>query len=248
MPRFLLATTLLAGVAAASPALAQTGYGNSNSYANGYGNGYAPGYSNTYMDDWTDRSGFDTRLNQIELRVQDGITAGTIDRREANRLRGQLRYLRQLEYRYSSNGISATERTDLQQRMRTLRHDVRIADGRRDDYRYGYDDNRYNGANGNGYYNGANGNGYYGQGGPYEGVSDACARSNSGLAGIVNNLVGAGCLRVGDRATGNLYGVPSQYRDRYRDGGGYYYRSDGRAIYRIDSRNNTVVDVYSVDR
>src|SRR3954466_1532153 len=103
MTRILLATTLLAGVAAASPALAQTGY--QSGYQSGYGyqnrpaysNGYNVGYSNSYMDDWNDTSGLNTRLNQIELRIQDGITARTIDRGEANRLRRQVRFIRQLE-------------------------------------------------------------------------------------------------------------------------------------------------------
>jgi nuclear transport factor 2 (NTF2) superfamily protein len=42
--------------------------------------------------------------------------------------------------------------------------------------------------------------------------------------------------------------VPSQYRYQYRDGNGVYYRSDGRAIYQIDARTDTVLRVYSMDR
>jgi hypothetical protein len=57
-----------------------------------------------------------------------------------------------------------------------------------------------------------------------------------------------GMLRVGQRAGANLGGVPSQYRDRYRDGGGVYYRSDGRAIYQIDARTNAVVRIYAIGR
>ncbi len=56
------------------------------------------------------------------------------------------------------------------------------------------------------------------------------------------------CLSVGQRATSNLYSVPYEYRGQYRDGPGYYYRSDGRQIYRIDSRTNTVTGAYPINR
>ena len=55
-------------------------------------------------------------------------------------------------------------------------------------------------------------------------------------------------LRVGDRAPDNLYGVPYEYQDRFRDGYGVYYRSDGRAIYEIDARNRTVVRIHPMSR
>ena len=47
--------------------------------------------------------------------------------------------------------------------------------------------------------------------------------------------------------SGNLYSVPSQYRYRFRDGNGVYYRSDGRNIYQIDARSQTVLRVYDID-
>jgi hypothetical protein len=55
-------------------------------------------------------------------------------------------------------------------------------------------------------------------------------------------------LRVGQRASADLGGVPYAYRTRYRDGEGVYYRSDGRRIYQIDARTRTVLRVYSTDR
>ena len=54
-------------------------------------------------------------------------------------------------------------------------------------------------------------------------------------------------LRVGQRVTTGLYGIPVQYRARFRDGGGVYYRSDGRNIYQIDARTQTVLRVYDID-
>lgn len=264
MRTILFAMSALGALAVAAPAVAQTGYQSGSGYQNSNGyqdqqygrSGYQNQYGNQgqqygrsgYQDEWSGSAGFDTRINQVELRVQDGITAGTIDRREAMRLRAGLRDLRRLERQYSYNGISQSERMDLQQRLRSLRQDVRIADGRRDDDRYGYDDGDQNGGrydNAGRYDNGGRGNGYYGQGGPYE---DAACDSRGGIGGAVDTMLGNGCLRVGQRATGSLSALPYEYRNRYRDGSGVYYRSDGRAIYRIDARTNTVLDVYGMDR
>ena len=106
--------------------------------------------------------------------------------------------------------------------------------------RDGWDDRDYN-------RDGRIDSGYYGQGGPYEEI-DAC-ESRGGIGGIIASVFGRDdCLRVGQRATGNLYAVPYEYRNMYRDGYGTYYRSDGRAIYRIDARTNTVVGVYPMNR
>ncbi len=78
-----------------------------------------------------------------------------------------------------------------------------------------------------------------------------------GLGGIIDSIFGGGnnrnndeCggLRVGQRAGGNLSAVPYQYRTQFRDGGGVYYRSDGRAIYQIDARTDTVLRVYDMNR
>ena len=69
-----------------------------------------------------------------------------------------------------------------------------------------------------------------------------------GIGGLIDSLTGGGGLRVGQRVSGDLGPVPSGYRDRYRDGGGVYYRSDGRAIYQIDARTDTVVRIYGLDR
>jgi hypothetical protein len=51
-----------------------------------------------------------------------------------------------------------------------------------------------------------------------------------------------GGLQVGQRVPYNLYGIPSQYRD----GNGVYYRSDGRRIYQIDARNDTVIRIFAM--
>jgi hypothetical protein len=120
-------------------------------------------------------------------------------------------------------------------------------------YNNGYPSSTY----GNGYNNGYgstynnNNNGYYGQGGPYEEVETCDSRSGV-VGGLIDSVVGRNCatttMRVGQRVGGGLYAVPYELQGQYRDGYGYYYRSDGRAIYQIDTRTNTVLRVYPMNR
>jgi hypothetical protein len=67
---------------------------------------------------------------------------------------------------------------------------------------------------------------------------------HGGIAGVLGRILGTGGLQVGQRATGDLYGVPYQYQGQYRDGNGVYYRSDGRRIYQIDARSQTVIRIF----
>jgi hypothetical protein len=79
---------------------------------------------------------FDARISQLQARLDAGIRAGTIDRREAWSLRRQLNDLSRLEQRYSYGGFTAYERADLQRRIQSVRQDIRVADAGRWD-RYG---------------------------------------------------------------------------------------------------------------
>ncbi|HEX8062083.1 MAG TPA: hypothetical protein VF535_02605 [Allosphingosinicella sp.] len=233
MNKILLSMAAIGAIAVAAPAAAQSGYGN-NGYQNDYGTnanfGGAMGISN--------------RIAQLDARLQAGIQAGEIDRVEARSLRMQIRQLQRLERQYSYNGLTQMERQDLQQRLRTLRQDIRMADNGRYDR-----DTRFGNWNDRDYDNGA----YTGRGGPYEQPYDTyCETSNrGGIGGLIEGVLGrndnACGLRVGARASSNLYSVPSQYRYRFRDGNGVYYRSDGRNIYQIDARSQTVLRVYDMD-
>jgi len=174
---------------------------------------------------------FDARIGAMQSRLDAGVRAGTIDRREAWTLRQRLRDVSRLEQRYSLGGFSAWERSDLQARLRSLRQDLRVADnGSWDRYdRYAYEDE-----------------GYYGRGGPLE---DVICERRGGVGGFIDSLTGRDtCYVVGDRIGGDLYAVPSDYSGRYRDSGSIYYRSDGRAVYGIDARTNTVVSVHKMPR
>ena len=228
MKKLLLTVTAISALAAAAPAAAQ--YSSQGNYQNNNQN-----YQNNNQGNWNAGGGvgISNRIGQLESRLQAGIQSGVIDRTEGREIRMDLRDLRRLERQYSADGLSQTERQDLQQRLRTIRQDIRLADnGQFDrDNRYGnwQDDDRN-----------------YGQGGPYE---EAC-QPRTGVGGLVDTVFGtSSCgLQVGQRATGNLYAVPSQYRNQFRDRNGIFYRSDGRSIYEIDARTNTVVRVHGMNR
>ena len=246
MNKLLLSMAALGALAAAAPAAAQYGY-NSDVHADG-------------------RAGFSSRIAQLESRFQAGLQAGVIDRAEAREIRMQLRDLRRLERQYSFNGFTQAERQDLRNRLREVRADLRLADNGRFDR-----DNRYGSWNDPWYNDGyaridrnndgwddrdidrdgrIDDDGYYGQGGPYDPDYDVACENRAGIGGVIDSVLGRdNCygLRVGARATGNLYSVPSQYRYRFRDGNGVYYRSDGRNIYQIDARTNIVLRVYDID-
>lgn len=209
---------------------------------------------------------FDARLDQgidrFEQRIDAGIDAGTIDNAESRQLSREMRALTRLQSRYARDGYTQSERDDLIARFRTLRQEIRMADGGRynQDRRYGANDDWWDDGRGQAY---PNQGVYSGQGGPYDTDGDGwddrdCDRDGDvdsgtctvatpqrgGLGGFIDQILGNGGLRVGQRVTGDLYAVPSEYRTRYRDDSRFYYRSDGRRIYQIDTRSDVVTRVY----
>jgi hypothetical protein len=77
------------------------------------------------------------RAAQLDQRIDRGVETRSLDRREAWRLRSQLRDLTRLEGRYRSNGLSMGERADLDRRFDRLAMQIR-ADKRDNQYGYGY--------------------------------------------------------------------------------------------------------------
>ena len=213
---------MAAGTAAiAAPAVAQSG------------NGYAYGQQNNVNAQAS--VNLQNRIAQLETRLQAGLQSGAITRSEAANLRTQVRTLTRLERQYSRNGLTQAERQDLQQRLRAVRQQFRMADG---------------GANGQWADNDMEDGGYYGQGGAYEEVT-TCERNNGGLiGGVLGGILGngnnrnSGCVAPGSRAPTDLGAVPYELRNQFRDGNGIVYRSDGRNVYQIDVRTNTVLRVY----
>ncbi len=55
-------------------------------------------------------------------------------------------------------------------------------------------------------------------------------------------------LQVGQRESGELSAVPAEYRGKYQDGNGRYYRFDGVRIYQLDAASRTVTHVYPLTR
>ncbi len=268
---------------------------------------------------------FQLRIDQLQTQLQTGVRSGGITRSEAMPLRQQLRQLADLERRYASGGFSANERSDLQNRIQSLRQSIRMAartgvdrygrdgrDGRWQDSdgrwhdgddRYGdarpcppglakknngclppgqvgrgddrYDDrggrrevdSRYDRNNDGWDDRDGNRDGRWDVDSRYDGNRDGYddrdhdrdgrwdddqghqQTNNGGIVGqIIDRVTGNNSLRVGQRASANLGGVPSAYRGQYRDSDNVYYRSDGRNIYQIDARTQTVVRVYAMNR
>ena len=211
-----------------------------------------------YYDDRAEANlSMDSRIARLETRLNAGVRAGTIDRDEAMRLRAELRDLRRMSSRYGYGGVDANERADLMARLRGVRDDIAAAEGGSG---YGYNNGYGTGSSGtygSGTYSRGYDNGYGGYSSGYSGSNNGYATSNGyptsnngyyGRGGPYEDADGYATLRVGERATGNLYGVPYALQNTYRDGYGYYYRSDGQAVYQIDSRTGTVMRVYPITR
>lgn len=207
------------------------------------------GYQNrgdNYRDD--DRAGANMapRIEQLRVRIQAGVQSGAISRQEAVSLRANLRSLTQLERQYSRGGLTNQERQGLQARLRALRQDVRRAEGgangRYDDWdrQNERDDDRYDGRSDgpDGRWNDDD-----------RDDEDRQPPQRGGIGGLIDNVLGRNeaTLQVGQRAPSNLYGVPYEYRDRYRDTSRSYYRSDGRQIYQIDARTQAVVRIHAMN-
>jgi hypothetical protein len=112
--------------------------------------------------------GIQTRIANLEARLNAGAQARVFTQQEYANLSSQLRNLRNLERQYSANGLTTAERRQLQNRIRVLRDDLRMAGGNGWANRYGWTDrdlemgaygNAYGSDYGNGYGN-AYGNAY----------------------------------------------------------------------------------------
>ena len=251
MTRTTLTLAALAAFAAAAPAAAQ--YGQYGSRYDSYG--YAAG---------------DVDIDGLRAQIDAGVQRGDISSRDAWSLRSQLRGLVNLQNQYAANGLSRSERDDLQQRALGLRNEIAQAggyasgygryDNRSDDrsgaYDPGYGSNYAprapynNGTYGNGYDNRGYDNRGYG-GGQYSQYDRGQAYRDDGRYDRDDNGDdddNGPVLRVGDRAPDGLYGVPDQYRARFRDGPYFYYRYGAGNVYQIDTRNRIVTRVIRVDR
>jgi hypothetical protein len=267
----LAATSALAAIAAAAPASAQSGnYGGNGHGGHGYG-------ANSNIEVRADqlqmrlqagvRSGAITRAEAMPLREQlrelmrletlyarDGISG-----RERAELQQRIASLRQGIRMAERNGDSRYGRDDDDRYGRDDRDDRygnRDVDSRYDRNNDGWDDrdsNRDGRWDVDSRYD-SNRDGYddrdYNRDGRWD--NDQGYRQQSDGRGVVGQILdrvtGNNGLRVGQRASANLGSVPYAYRSQYRDGANIYYRSDGRNIYQIDARTQTVVRIYAMNR
>lgn len=65
------------------------------------------------------------RQDNLERRIDQGVRNGSLNRREAMRLRGEFRQIALLEQRYRRGGLSMGERRDLDRRFDALSARIR---------------------------------------------------------------------------------------------------------------------------
>ena len=253
MRKAFLSMTAIAVASLAAPAAAQY-YPNHNQNYPVQNHNY-PGQNQNYGNPHAGNN-MSWRIAQLQTRLHEGVRNGSISRREASPIRQNIQRLAYAERQYSVNGLTGRERSALQQRIQTIRQQLRRADGgaqgryaqwdhedrngwdanthnRVDANRDGWDDRDYNR---NGRWDDDANHGYQQQ-----------PAQPTGIAGIIQSFLGGGStLQVGQRAPSNLYGVPYQYQAQYRDGNGVYYRSDGRNIYQVDARSQTVIRIIRI--
>jgi hypothetical protein len=207
--------------------------------------------------------------NSLRAEIEAGVSRGDISSEEAYSLRSQLRGLINLERQYERDGLSWSERNDLQQRAQGLRNEIADASGyasgygRNDNGRYGTYGNSYGSYNNRGYDNRYDNRGY----GTYDNRTyNNGAYSNRGYDDRqyqyrqddrddaydrddrYGDDDGGYALRVGERASGGLYAVPDSYRYRFRDSGSVYYRYGNGNVYQIDARTGVVLRIYPIGR
>lgn len=121
MKKILLSIAAVSAVAAAVPAVAS-----------------AQSYRHDDRGGW----GQGDRIARLDHRIDIGVRNGSLNRREAWRLREQLRDTARLEARYGRDGLSRWERADLDRRFDRISAQIRYERHDRD-YGYGYGQRPY---------------------------------------------------------------------------------------------------------
>lgn len=132
MKKILLSIAAVSAVAAAAAPVAAL----AQSYDRPYDRPY---------DRHDDRGGWNgggDRVERLDRRIEIGLRDGSLDRREAWRLKSDLRETARLEMRYGRDGLSRWERADLDRRFDRISAQIRYERHDRD-YGYGYGRDRY---------------------------------------------------------------------------------------------------------
>ena len=137
-----LVTLTLIGAASAL-ALSATAVSAQDYNRDGYRDAPRSDYRNDgYRSDRNAWVSINQRQAQLDRRIDQGVRNGTLNRREAYRLRGEFNQIARLEANYRVNGLNGWERADLDRRFDLL--SARIRAERHDQYGsgYGYDNRR----------------------------------------------------------------------------------------------------------
>ena len=243
MQKILLGMAALSALAAAAPAGAHYDQRGSGRY------------------DIQSHTNVSARIAQLQVRLDAGLRSGAITRAEARPLYRELRQLQRLEPRFRRDGISGRENAELQHRIDDLRQSLFSAEGRagwgRDRGDDGWEnrnddwddrDSRWEDRDDR------RGERWEDREERWEDRDERWEERSDdrrgGISGVIDDVLGVGGLRVGQRVTtsARLGAVPYEHRSRFRDDSRVYYRSDGRSIYQIDARTDVVLRIYDIRR
>lgn len=107
-----------------------------------------PAIAGGYYDDGYNKSRFEQRIDRQHQRIERGVRSGELTRKEAKRLRKQLRHIAKLERRYTLDGhLDRHERKKLHNKLNVagdriyrLKHNDRYRRPKHRSHYYGYDD------------------------------------------------------------------------------------------------------------
>jgi hypothetical protein len=163
-----------------------------------------------------------TYSQHLQMRIDAGVSHGTISRRESIGLREELSRLVRLERRFSPNGISGREHAQLMQRSTALAKDIRIASRNR----------------------GRADHAAIWQSGSIDGHWVPDAR----FAGLHPGDRFNGDVRIGQHATQRMVNLPAEYRGEYVDDARIYYGYDNGRIYQIDRQSQMILALLDLAR
>jgi hypothetical protein len=159
---------------------------------------------------------------QLQVQLDNGISGGTISRRESVTLRADLARLVRLEQRFGPGGISGREHAILLRRSTALAKDIRFAT------------RNYNGRNQPVTWESGDRDGHW--------VADAR------FAGLHPGDRFSGDVRIGQHATARIVNMPVQYRSEYVDTDRFYYGYDNGRVYQIDRQSRMILALLDLAR
>jgi len=159
---------------------------------------------------------------QLQVQLDNGISAGTISRRETIALRADLARLVRLEQRFGPGGISGREHAVLMRRSTELAKDIRFA-----------------------------ARNHHGRTHPVaweSGDRDGHWVADARFAGLHPGDRFNGDVRIGQRANARIVTMPVQYRAEYTDTDQVYYGYDSGRVYQIDRQSRLILALLDIAR